>query len=124
MASWLDLWERRAREATGQPIETPRVPEPVRQAQSKPEIKQVYFQMRAPRGTGDCGEVGIGFYAVQDGIVSMYDEAGKSLGKHVALKDGDDPRAVAGRAAKEAWMKARDLGDFNRPLGYARGGYA
>lgn len=102
-------------------------PKPVAKAvtprQPKTEIKTVWFQTRSPRD-GDQGEVEAGFYSVADDMVTMRDDKGVPTGKTQRLGPGEDARQIAGRLARAAWVKARGETDFNRPLGYARGGYA
>lgn len=89
-----------------------------------PEIKSVWITTRFPREAGDPGEACCGHYSVADGVVTMRDEKGAPIGKQHRLGPDDDARQIAGRLAREAWVKARGQTDFNRPLGYASGGYA
>jgi hypothetical protein len=50
--------------------------------------------------------------------------AGKPAGKKYKLQPGDDPKTVAARLTKEAWMKRARESNFNRPLRYPRIGLA
>ena len=116
---WLDSWLSDLEEPAPRPtkkIEAPREPEP--------EILHVWFQTRQPTGANDAGQVELGRYSVSNGVLHIHDEAGKTIGASYHLRDGDDPRQTAGRLAREAWRKSRGETDFNRPLGYAKGGYA
>jgi len=83
-----------------------------------PEIKIVWFQTRAPRN-GDAGGTEAGFYSVAGDVLTMRTEDGKPTGKTHRLAAGEDARQIAGRLAKEAWLKSQGGGgDFNRPLRY------
>jgi len=53
----------------------------------------------------------------------MCTEAGKPIGKKVALA-GDDPARIAGRLTREAWAKRPKESSFNRPLNYQHWGVA
>ena len=110
--SWLDTLLDRGLEA----MEPAGVAAPI--ARPAPEIKEVCFQTRAPRGEGDLGEIAAAFYSVADGVLTMHDEDGKATGATYRLRSDEDPRKVAGRLGKDAWSKARGESDFNRPLGY------
>jgi hypothetical protein len=120
MASWLEALEKRGREAIGIPSATPAVIVP---RQPKPEIKSLWVTLRNPnlKIEGDTGNVEAAFYYVTDGVLYLCDETGKSTGKSCQL-GGDDPRHIAHRLFLEKWRSTQS--DFNRPLGYARGGYA
>jgi hypothetical protein len=74
----------------------------------------------APR-EGEAGAVEAGFYSVADGVLTMHDSAGKP-GRQQRLGPEEDPRRIAARLAKEAWMRGST--DFNRPLSYSRSGLA
>ena len=58
----------------------------------------------------------IGFYFIEHGVLQMCTEAGKPMGKKVALA-GDAAR-IAGRLTREAWAKRPKESSFNRPLNY------
>lgn len=120
MASWLDALERRGREAIGIPATTPAIIKP---RQEKPEIKSLWVTIRNPNPKieGDMGNVEVTFYYVIDGVLHLCDETGKPTGKTCRL-GRDDPRQIANRLFLEKWRGGQS--DFNRPLGYARGGYA
>lgn len=127
MARWLDaLLEKRGREAIGlptvQPVAiAPRQPKP--EAQHVALIESLWVTIRNPNSNiqGDNGNVEAAFYYVTDGVLHLCDEAGKPTGKTCRL-GGDDPRQTANRLFLEKWRSGQS--DFNRPLGYARGGYA
>jgi hypothetical protein len=70
------------------------------------------------------GQLEAGYYSVADGVATMRDENGKPTGKEWRLGPGDDARQIASRLARQAWEKRVGTSDFNRPLDYARGGYA
>jgi hypothetical protein len=113
---WLDNWIAELTPAHSMPATLPPVAKLVRPRQPKPEIKSVWVQTRAPRN-GDTGEAEIAFYSVADGVLTMRDEKGQPNGKDYPLGPGDDARKIAGRLAREAWLKDRG-GEFNRPLHY------
>jgi hypothetical protein len=46
------------------------------------------------------------------------DENGKPTGKEYRLGPNDDAQKIAGRLAREAWIKATGTSDFNRSLNY------
>jgi hypothetical protein len=118
--NWLDILERRGRQAV-QP--EPRKPTSISAAPQrlpKPEIKHVWFTTRRPQGRDDLGATEAGYYSVADSVLTMHEEDGRPTGKEYRLAAGDDARMIACRLAKEAWMKGRGENDFNRPLGYAR----
>lgn len=111
--SWLDKLRDRGLEAMQPAEETA-----LAIAEPAPEIKQVWFQTRAPQ-SGDLGEIYPTFYSVtDDGLLTMHDEAGKQIGDKYTLRVGEEPRQAAQRMGKMAWIKARGESDFNRPLGY------
>ena len=116
--SWLESWERRAREAIGVAVDpaepAPRVIQPPR---PKPEIKTVLVQT-APPLNGDTGVVELGFYSFVDGVVTMHDDHGKPTGKCQLLISGEDPHRVAWLLTRDAWQARTP--DFNRRLDYLR----
>jgi hypothetical protein len=112
---WLDALERRAREAVG--VE-PAVSVPAVRRQSHgpaPEVKTVYVQT-APQSDGYPGAVELGFYSVTDDVVTMHDKTGKPTGKRYPLSADEDPRRVAARLTREAWLAKTP--DFWRSLNY------
>jgi hypothetical protein len=102
---------------------TPPLQSAARQAEPA-EIKSVWFQTRAPRDKNDLGEIDLGYYSIADGVLTMHEKDGKPSGKVHRLAPDDNPRALASRFAWQAWRSGLGIGDFNRPLGYARTGYA
>jgi hypothetical protein len=110
---WLDVLLERGNEAKQQaePAAAPRV------------VLTVWVQTRPPRN-GDMGSAEAGHYFVADGVVVMCSEAGKPNGKTHVLAAGEDPRQIAGRLRRRAWLAEQGESDFNRPLGYARLGNA
>jgi hypothetical protein len=85
-------------------------------------IKSLWITTRPPSGN-DLGAVEAAFYTVADGVLSLCSEEGRP--KTHKLEPGQDPRAVAGRMALEAYHATADApGAFNRPLSYGRGGVA
>lgn len=114
---WLDnLYQRGAQakqqsEPEARPV-APRIPRP------RPKLERVWIQTAAPRDSGDPGAAEIGYYTVQDGILTMRDENGKATGLSQELRPGDDPKRVAGRLARAAWAQEASKSDFNRPLHY------
>lgn len=123
MKNWLDtLFDRGLEAMESAENAAPPIAKPA------PEVKQVPFQTRAPRD-GDCGEIGVAYYSVTDGVVTMHDESGNvtSLaGQPIRyrLRDGEDPRHVASRFGKQAWIKACGESDFGRPINYGPLGIA
>jgi len=123
MVSWLDAIERRAREAIGIPDEPkPELQRIARPPPSKPDIKTVWAQTRAPRDEGDPGECEAGRYSVAGDMLTLYDAKDRSIGNRHRLGPNDDPHVVAGRLTRAAWLKATGQSNFNRPLRYARSG--
>ena len=121
---WLDAWERRAREAIQQPRAEP-LPVAKSPPRPAPEIKTVWIQTAyASSETGDPGAATVGYYSVSDGMVTMHDEGGKPTGKAKHLGPNDNPRVIAGRLTKAAWLKERGESNFNRRLSYPRAGCA
>lgn len=109
---WLNDWLADLGEPQAPPIAKPE-PRP-----AKPEIKSVWFQIRGPTSAIDLGEVDAGHYSVADGLLRMHDPDGRPTGKEYRLRPDENERAVAGRLAKAAWVKARGHTDFNRTLHY------
>jgi hypothetical protein len=70
--------------------------------------------------TGYPGSVEVGYYSVQDSIVTMRDGDGKPTGKRQQLAAGEDPHRVAWRLKRDAY-KARTP-NFYRRLEYPRTG--
>ncbi len=115
---WLQEWLNET-EAAASKKPAPVAPREPRKA--KPEIKEVWFQIRPPR-SGDMGAVEAAFYSVSDGILMMHDAKGTPTGKQFYLGPNDDPRKIAGRLGREAWLGAGGpMSDFNRPLQYSSG---
>lgn len=88
------------------------------------EIKRVILRTRQPIGDGDPGRCEIGFYRIENGMVVMCDDEGRSTGKRLALGPDDNPEQVARKLLREGWLKRRGDGDFNRPLVYEKFGVA
>jgi hypothetical protein len=114
---WLDNW---IDELT---VTVPAVPaaRPIAKPAEPPraDLKCVHVQIRAGCGGGDPGETVKGHYSVADGVLTMRDEIGKSTGKSIRLGEDDDPRSVAYRVVREAWLKAGGQNNFNRQLHYS-----
>lgn len=118
--SWLDAIRNRAQEAQAAPVQAKPRPTP---RQPKREIKSAWFQTHAPRD-GDCGGVEAVHYFVADGTVSICDELGKPTSKTVTLAENDDPRAIAARLGRAAWLASTAGSNFNRRLDYGPLGIA
>ena len=119
---WLDALERRGREAIGaepkpKPAAVSHTPRLI------PKLEYVWIQTAPPRD-GDAGAAAMGCYTVEDGVLTMRDESGKSLGTHHTLVEGDNPKMIAGRLRRAAWLSASGESNFNRPLNYPRVGVA
>ena len=117
--SWLDVWERRAREA----IIGARTPDAKPAAavalaaidpEPPPDIQCVFVQVCRP-SANDPGEVREVFYSSYGDKLTLYDCDRKPSGTH-ELKAGEDPRAVAHRIGRGIWEK--DVPDFNRRIEY------
>jgi hypothetical protein len=114
---WLDDLIDGANAAKAEPT-----PEPI--APAPPKVCTVWIQTRAPSG-GDLGGCEAGYYSVANGVLTMCDEEGKPTGQTHKLAKGEDPKVVAFRLRRRAWLKEQGASsDFNRPLGYARSGVA
>jgi hypothetical protein len=112
---WLDTLLERGNEAKRAHAEPAAAPERV--------ILTVWIQTREPRN-GDLGGTEAGHYFVADGVLTMCSEDGKPTGKTHRLEPGEDPKVIAGRLRRAAWLAERGESDFNRPLDYARFGVA
>jgi hypothetical protein len=95
------------------------------------EIRQVTITTSSPRGD-DPGAVELGFYKVENDMVVLCDETGRSAGKRLAIGSGESPALVAARLLRDRWLKrARDGIGIGRspmaqaalPSGGARCGY-
>jgi len=120
--NWLDALLDRGNEARRQAEPRAVTPRPL-QIQAAPEpsqrvLKTVWFQVR-PRRNGDMGAAEPGFYFIANGVLTMCSEDGKPTGKVHRLEPGEDPRPIAGRFAREAWLKVAGRSDFNRRLEYS-----
>lgn len=89
------------------------------------QIHSFWFQTQTPRG-GGLGAVEPGWYFVQDGTLTMCNEAGHPTGKTHALAAGEDARQIAGRLARSAWSAEQDAAKawFNGPIHYGPTGVA
>jgi hypothetical protein len=131
-SSWLDTLYHRATEAKREPQQPPSRYRPAAPPTARPvtravensvapiprgEIKVISVTTRSPTNDGDPGARQLGYYWVSDGTLTMCDEAG-TPGKSVRLGAGDDPRVVAARMTRNAWLDRRGNGDFWRPLHY------
>lgn len=88
----------------------------------KPKLEHVWIPTAQPRN-GDDGAAELGFYTVENGVLTMRDEKGKSLGVTQALGN-EDPRVIAARLRRAMWLKTVGESNFNRPLDYPRWGLA
>ena len=95
-----------------------------------PEVKQVYIDIRPPRGN-DPGQVSFGFYTLVDGVVTMTDQKGEPVhddaGKVYTAKlaPNDDHQVIAGRLTRQlrdALRGKKDLppAGFGAPLNYPK----
>jgi hypothetical protein len=96
-------------------------PEPVAAPATRqaPEIKSMYVAVRHQSDApGDLGETVVAHYIVDDGVLTMCSEDGKPLdGQSHTLAPGENPRAVASRLRRQAWLRESGS-DFNRPIHY------
>lgn len=86
-------------------------------------VHTVWVQTRGPRN-GDQGGTEAGHYFVTGDTVTMCDEAGEPTGKTHLLAAGENPRQIAGRLRRNAWLAEQGESDFNRPLNYSPIGLA
>lgn len=82
-----------------------------------PTVHQVIVQVRAP-SENDPGQITVGHYTVEDGVLELTDEKGKPLEKPIPLPADADAKAVAHKLTGERWLKNRS--PFNRRLEYPR----
>lgn len=96
-----------------------------------PEVKQVQVQIAAPQNAGDPGVVTLGYYVVQDGLLTMTDGEGTPVRPGMSrefvthrLEPGEVAAEVAKRLTREVRLMVRgdDRGGFNRPLVYPNKG--
>ena len=89
-----------------------------------PPVQEVIVSVRpANDRTGDPGEAAIGWYIVQDGVLTMTDENAKPSDKPetALVTEGMNVEVVAARLTKKRWMSARsENDDFNRPIFYGK----
>jgi hypothetical protein len=114
---WLDNLIDRGNEAA----KAKQQPEPA--AVPDRTVHAVWVQTRAPTGSG-LGGTEAGYYFVEGGLLVMCSEDGTPTGKTHVLKEGENPKAIAGRLRRSAWSAEQGESDFNRPLGYSRLGNA
>jgi hypothetical protein len=86
----------------------------------KPVVQMTWFQTRPASEGGDPGAVNPVFYSVVDGVLRVHrDETGERNMFVHELQPGEDPKQVAARIGKQAWLESDGpLNDFNRPLNY------
>jgi hypothetical protein len=113
--SWLDAIKSRAQEAKAKEPEA----RPARAVKPRTnrEIKVAWFQTKAPHD-GDCGAVEAVHYFVEDGVVTICDERGKATAQKTALAETDDPRRIAARMGRAAWIASGAGSNFNRQINY------
>jgi len=94
------------------------------------EVHRVITGIRRATGS-DPGQVSIGYYTIQDGILTMTHEDGEPVSPdqfNHQLKPGDDPPAIAGVLTKQARRFLLGMSEteeaFNRPIGYSNSGIA
>jgi hypothetical protein len=107
-----------------QPDRGEAAPRPI--ARPPPKLERVWIQTAAPQPeTGFPGTVEIGYFTVENGVLTMRAETGKATGAKQALAEGDNPRVIAGRLRRVAWQKA-SMGErnFNRRIDYLKIGGA
>jgi hypothetical protein len=81
------------------------------------EIRQITITTASPLGDSP-GAVEIGFYRIDNDMVVMCDEAGRSTGKRLAIGSGDNPALIAARLLRDRWLQRCRDGDFNRKIVY------
>jgi hypothetical protein len=71
-------------------------------------VQEVIVSVRPSNDrTGDPGEAAIGWYFVQDGVLTMCDENGKATGETELVTEGTNVEVVAARLTKWRWASAR-----------------
>src|SRR3954451_1037016 len=116
--SWLDTLLDRGNETKGRAEPPPAAVTPAKPRRAPLEIKLVWFQTAAPHNRNQ-GAVEAAYYSVANGMLTICDQNGRPTGNEYVLVSGADARRVAGRLAREAWVKATGTSDFNRPLHFA-----
>jgi len=89
---------------------------PASRERAKREVRPLWVQMAAPTCPEDLGAAEPVFYFVEDGLLTICDEAGRITGKSVRLGQSDDPPLIAGRLKRAALALTHS--DFNRRLNY------
>jgi hypothetical protein len=115
MANWLEA-------AFGIPDAAEPIAPP--KPRQKPEVKYISVVVAQPGGApGDLGETVDAWYFVEHGDVTLCDAKGKPLSSdddrvrfRATLADGDDPRAVAYRLRRRAWLAENPRSAFDQPL--------
>lgn len=98
-------------------VVVPQAPRP------KPQVNYVFAQVR-PQRPNDPGEVEIGYFTVQDGVLTMTDEHGRPIegkgdkGYSRTLSVGDNERVIAHRLALKIRADRSGSNYFNRKLIY------
>jgi hypothetical protein len=94
------------------------------------KIHQVYATVSLPRDD-DPGQVAIGYYKLEDGVLTMTNSKGVpvrglSTGKPIqhVMRDGDNAHSIASRLTLTTRRAVSGETDFNRPLNYSRHGVA
>ena len=91
----------------------------VREAQKKrtrPLVQHVYITVRQPKDN-DPGEVAIGYYVVEGGMLKLTDENGTALEKQDPQAIGDrSPGSLASHLTWKRWNETRS--GFNRRIDY------
>jgi hypothetical protein len=101
-----------------------------------PEVKTVTVQVRGPKGD-DPGQVAMGAYTLEDGVLTMTDPSGRPIRKAATgerftckVKPGDNHVAFAGQMTLEirGMMRGENapgtVKGFNRQLDYPKSGVA
>ncbi len=86
-------------------------------------MEKCWAQVR-PRDSNDQGEVMLVCYSLDGDTLTVVDETGTPLrGKQGIyqhqLKDGEDPKRIAGRLMRQ-FRTARQDSNFNRPIAYPK----
>ena len=98
----------------------------------KPEVHQVYVEVKPVSRALPTGQVAYGFYTVVDALLTMTNQKGVAVqddnGKTYTAKlaPNDDPQIIAGRLTKQLRDALRGKGappsGFSRPLDYPKSG--
>jgi hypothetical protein len=97
-----------------------------------PEIKAVQAIVSNPNPREPAGRVTVGYYVLQDGLLTMTDSKGEPVRSRSGdkyeqrVEEGDNVTLIAQRFTMRIYRSrtGNDTAGFNRPLNYSRPGWA